>query len=138
MVQAILEQCSHETQAHIRTLEHLVNENISLQKRLAAIVQRSINHDFLERAEYFHHQFILEDETVKIMRHEVALQEDALKAPAVSAGEAISHIQKVQVKLRREMERIETGFSKLKFEYYRYLGEFLGLASGQLAPSGAA
>lgn len=129
MVKAIVEQCFHETALHIRTLEHLANENIFFRKRLAAIVQRSINREFLEKAEYFHQQFILEDEAVKIMRHDVVMQEEALQAPGVEADGQLGSIRAMQEKLRREMESIETGFSRLKFDFYRYLGEFLGLVS---------
>ena len=129
MIKAIVEQCSHETETHIRILEHLANENIYLRKRLTAILQRSINPEFLEKAEYFHQQFILEDEAVKIMRHDVILQEEALKGPNADADGQLSAIRVTQGKLRREMESIETGFNKLKFDFYRYLGEFLGLVS---------
>lgn len=135
MFKAIREQCSHETALHIRTLEHLVSENIFLRKRLTAIVQRSINQEFLEKAEYFHQQFILEDEAVKIMRHDVVLQEEALQEPGVETDGQLSSIRAMQEKLRKEMESIETGFSRLKFDFYRYLGEFFGLVSerGSLA-----
>ncbi|MBE7172922.1 MAG: hypothetical protein INR73_20260 [Williamsia sp.] len=133
MITIMLEQCSHETETHIRTLEHLTNENIQLRNRLTAIVRRSINPEFLEKAEYFHHQFIMEDEAVKIMRHDVALQEEALQAHTVYANEVMNRIQTMQVRLRKEMKSIETGFNKLKFDFYYYLGEFMGLASEQLS-----
>lgn len=128
MVAIMLEQCSHETETHVRTLEHLTNENIGLKKRLATLLQRSINREFLEKAEFFHHQFIMEDEAVKIMRHDVTLQEEALKTSAVYADEVMNKIRAMQVRLREEMEGIETGFNKLKFDFYHYTGEFLGLA----------
>lgn len=131
MVKAILEQCAYETESHIRTLEHLTNENINLKKRLSAIVQGSINPEFLEKAEYFHGKFMMEDEAVKIMRHGVILQDEALKAPALYADEVMSRIQAIQVRLRAEMERVENGFNTLKSDFYDYLGEFLGLASGR-------
>ncbi len=112
-------QFVHENKTWLRLLEFFKQENTVLKTRLAEVLDHKNNKEFLALAEHFQNMFIIKDEFIDELRHDVNGQVQAL-----TGKDKIMPDQKVikkQEKLRNEMEYMETDFSKLKNEFNRYL-----------------
>jgi hypothetical protein len=112
-------QFMHENKTWLRLLEFFKQENTVLKTHLAEVLDQKTNKEFLALAEHFQNQFIIKDEFIDELRHDVNLQIDALTGKDKSKLEET--MIKKQEKLRNEMEYMETDFSKLKNEFNRYL-----------------
>ena len=112
-------QFIHENKTWLRLLEFFKQENAVLKNRLAEVLDHKSSKEFLAQAEHFQNLFIIKDEFIDELRHDVNGQVQSL-----SGSERSSLDQKTikkQEKLRNEMEYMETDFSKLKNEFNRYL-----------------
>ena len=116
------EQFQHENQTWERLLEFLKQENAFLKNRLSEVLDHNTNKDFLPQAEHYQNLFIVKDEFMDEMRHDVHEQETALKKMSATVKETIdSKLVKMQEKLRNEMEFLEKDFVKIKNEFNKYL-----------------
>lgn len=115
-------QFQHENQTWERLLEFLKQENAFLKNRLSEVLDHNTNKDFLPQAEHYQNLFIVKDEFMDEMRHDVHEQETALKKMSATVKETIdSKLVKMQEKLRNEMEFLEKDFVKIKNEFNKYL-----------------
>lgn len=114
-------QFEHENETWKRLLEFLQIENVHLKTRLANITRESITKDLLEQIEYYQNQFVKEDETIALLRHDVAGQQHWLTREFYEDGSIWRELLRKQEKLRREIEIAEQRFNKLKFEFNNYL-----------------
>lgn len=112
-------QFIHENKTWLRLLEFFKQENTILKNRLAEVLDHKTDNEFLALAEHFQNMFIIKDEFIDELRHDVNLQVQALTTK--EKGMPDQKIIKRQEKLRNEMEYMETDFSKLKNEFNRYL-----------------
>jgi len=112
-------QFVHENKTWLRLLEFFKQENTVLKTRLAEVLDQKNNKEFLPQAEHFQNLFIIKDEFIDELRHDVNLQVLALTSKEKTVLD--QKITKKQEKLRNEMEYMETDFSKLKNEFNRYL-----------------
>ena len=113
------EQFHHENKTWIRLLEFFKQENIFLKNRLSEVVDHSVDKGFLALAEQFQNKFILKDEYIDELRHDINNQDQTLSD--FSAGTIDIKLFKIQEKLRNEMEYFEKDFTKLKNEFNKYL-----------------
>ncbi len=112
-------QFVHENKTWLRLLEFFKQENTVLKNRLAEVLDHKNNKEFLALAEHFQNMFIIKDEFIDELRHDVNGQVQVL-----TSKDRVTLDQKIikkQEKLRNEMEYMETDFSKLKNEFNRYL-----------------
>ena len=112
----------YEIQTWDRLLEFLKQENAYLKNRLSEVLDHNTNKDFLPQAEHYQNLFIVKDEFMDEMRHDVHEQETALKKVSDTVKDSIDiKLVKMQEKLRNEMEFLEKDFIKIKNEFNKYL-----------------
>lgn len=112
-------QFVHENKTWLRLLEFFKQENTVLKNRLAEVLDHKNNKEFLALAEHFQNMFIIKDEFIDELRHDVNGQVQVLTGKDKPVLD--QKIVKKQEKLRNEMEYMETDFAKLKNEFNRYL-----------------
>lgn len=117
------DQFLHENKTWKRLLEFFKQENSFLKTRLAEVVDHRTDKEFLALAEHFQNKFIVKDEYIDELRHDINIQEEALikKDSDLTDSKTIKH----QEKLRNEMEYFEKDFSNLKNEFNKYLSSVL-------------
>lgn len=101
-------QFIHENKTWLRLLEFFKQENTILKNRLAEVLDHKTDNEFLALAEHFQNMFIIKDEFIDELRHDVNLQVQALTTK--EKGMPDQKIIKRQEKLRNEMEYMETDF----------------------------
>jgi len=121
-----LEQFHHENLTWVRSLDFFKQENNFLKNRLSEVVDNTSDKDFLAQAEHFQNQFIIKDEFVDELKHDVNEQEKTLMDRYIKTGNGIDEqvIQR-QKNLREQMEYLEKDFTNLRNEFNNYLTLFL-------------
>ena len=113
-----------ESDAWKRTLAFLLQENSFLKFRLADILNgKETSTDFLEAAELYQSRFILKDETIKLLLHEVSKLDDLLKRETYEDGTLSKEVVSRQNHLRKQVRFLETEFNQLKLQFNNYLSE---------------
>lgn len=105
----ISEQYNFETNAWLRTLDYLQQENIHMKTRLAAIVKANLSPEMLEKIEYFQNAFLNKDTVIAFLRRDI----NKLKSSAVSNGA----MDKLFVELGADVKKMELEFSNLKSDF---------------------
>jgi len=117
------DQFHHENKTWSRLLEFFKQENAFLKNRLSEVVDHSSDKEFLSLAEQFQNKFILKDDYIDELRHDINTQELNLINRKDNALD--SKLLKRQEKLRNEMEYFEKDFNQLKNEFNKYLSAVL-------------
>ncbi len=121
-VSNILEQFHHENMTWIRSLDFLKQENNFLKNRLSEVVDITSDKTFLAQAEHFQNQFIIKDEFVDELKHDVNEQEKMLLEKYKKTGIGIDEPAiKLQKNIREQMEYLEKDFTNLRNEFNNYL-----------------
>jgi hypothetical protein len=120
---SMTDQFHHENKTWIRLLEFFKQENYFMKNRLSEVLDHNIDKDFLALAEQFQNKFILKDEYIDELRHDINKQDQLLNDS--SDGVVDNKLTKIQAKLRNEMEYFEKDFYKLKSEFNKYLSSVL-------------
>jgi len=109
-----------------RLLDFFKQENAILKNRLSEVVDQLTDKDFIELAEHFQNVFIIKDEFIDELRHDINDHEILLNTLLASTDErADKKILKKQEKLRNEMEALEKDFMKDKNQFNKYLASIL-------------
>jgi hypothetical protein len=109
-----------------RLLEFFKQENAFLKTRLSEVVDQLTDKEFLELAEHFQNVFIIKDEFIDELRHDINDHEILLKTVMASPDKKTDKkILKKQEKLRNEMETLERDFTKDKNQFNKYLASVL-------------
>jgi hypothetical protein len=115
-------QFHEETMAWLRCLEFLRQENSHLKNRLAEVVDGSTDRDFLAQAEHFQNQFIIKDEYLDEIRHDVNGQERCLLGQVRRRETGMDELlRQVQRKLRGQMDYLEREFTGLRNQFNDYI-----------------
>lgn len=120
---AKLDQYRHEYMTWKRMLEFFKQENAFLKTRLSEVVDRNTDREFLALAEHFQNQFIIKDEFMDELRHDVNELESITKV-ITGAPKNTTPDKKIEIKqnkLRNEIEYLEKNFTQLKNEFNKYL-----------------
>ncbi len=112
-------QYHHENKTWNRLLEFFKQENTFLKNRLAEVLDHNTDKEFLARAEQFQNRFIIQDEFIDELRHDINIHDRKLMESEHGLPEQV--MIKKQEKLRNEMEYFEKDFSRLKNEFNKYL-----------------
>ena len=115
------DQVLQECMAWERLLDFFKQENSHLKIRLSEVLDNKTDKDFLALAEHFQNQFILKDEFVDEMSHDVREQEQNLVTLADKKATIEENLIKKQQKIRNEMEFLEKDFNRIKNEFNKYL-----------------
>lgn len=117
------DQFHHENKTWNRMLEFFKQENTFLKNRLSEVLDNSTDKEFLALAEQFQNKFIIKDEYIDELRHDINEQDKKLTES--TANYIDINLIKRQEKLRNEMEYFEKDFNKLKNEFNKYLAKVL-------------
>lgn len=117
------DQFLHENKTWIRLLEFFKQENAFLKNRLAEVVDHRTDKEFLALAEQFQNKFVLKDEYIDELRHDINMMNQNLADTNGSITN--SGLIKQQEKLRNEIEYFEKDFTNLKNEFNKYLSSVL-------------
>ena len=121
-VNNILEQFHHENMTWVRSLDFFKQENNFLKNRLSEVVDVTSDKTFLAQAEHFQNQFIIKDEFVDELKHDVNEQEKMLMEKYKKNGTEIDEPAiKRQKYIREQMEYLEKDFTNLRNEFNNYL-----------------
>ena len=118
----ILEQFHHETMTWIRSIDFYKQENSHLMNRLTEVVDGTTDREFLAQAEHFQNQFIIKDEFMDILRHDVNEQAKRL-LDRQRRREAVldNELETGQLALREQVAYLEKDFTELRNDFNRYL-----------------
>ena len=117
------DQFHHENKTWNRMLEFFKQENILFKNRLSEVVDNSTDKGFLALAEHFQNRFIIKDEYIDELRHDINEQDKKLTESSTNFIDNKLIIR--QEKLGNEMEYFEKDFNKLKNEFNKYLAKVL-------------
>jgi L-lactate utilization protein LutC len=117
-----LDQYHHEHLTWERMLDFFKQENSFLKTRLSQVLDRKIDKEFLALAEHFQNEFIIKDDFIDELKHDISEMEKAVKESTL----AMKIVPDIKVetkhnKLRNEMEYLEKNFTQLKNEFNKYL-----------------
>jgi hypothetical protein len=120
---SILSQFLHENETWKRMLVFIQDENINIKNRLSAVVKEMDGGEdiMLEQIEYFQNRFLEEEENLRRLKKEVESQNQLLIKDIYEDGVLFNKVKNRQLKLRKEMEKMEKDFNRLKFEFNNYL-----------------
>jgi hypothetical protein len=119
---AKLDQYRHEYRTWQRMLEFFKQENAFLKTRLSEVVDRNTDKEFLALAEHFQNQFIIKDDFIGELKHDINEMETILKGSIVQLKNIPDKkIDAKHTKLRNEIEYLEKNFTQLKNEFNKYL-----------------
>lgn len=116
-------QFNYENRSWMRLLEFFKQENSQLKNRLAEVVDQLADRDFLALAEQFQNKFIVKDEFIDELRHDINMQLEEMRVSVNGLNN--QKLIKNQLKLRNEMEFFEKEFTSLKNEFNKYLSDYL-------------
>ena len=110
----------HEFHTWERMLDFLKQENTYLKTRLSEVLDQKTDRDFLANAEHFQNQFIIQDEFIDELRHDIREVKNLLDESAII--EDIKNTTENKYKrLRNEIEYLEKNYSALKNDFNNYL-----------------
>jgi hypothetical protein len=106
----------------IRSIDFYKQENSHLMNRLAEVVDGTTDREFLAQAEHFQNQFIIKDEFMDILRHDVNEQAKRL-LDRQRRREAVldNELETGQLALREQVAYLEKDFTELRNDFNRYL-----------------
>ena len=117
-----LDQYHHEHLTWERMLDFFKQENAFLKTRLSQVLDRKIDSEFLALAEQFQNQFIIKDDFIDELKHDINEMERAIKESTVTMKIVPDiKVENKHNKLRNEMEYLEKNFAQLKNEFNKYL-----------------
>ena len=116
------EQYHHENQTWVRSLDFFRLENSYLKTRLSEVVDGLTDKNFLALAEHFQNQFIVKDEFMAELLHDIHAQQELMKAEYKKQGpKPDTRLIKKHEKLSNEMEYLEKDFARVRGEFNKYL-----------------
>jgi len=117
-----IEQYHHEHLTWERLLDFFKQENAILKTRLAEVLDSNTDKEILPYAEHFQNQFIIKDEFIDELKHDVHVIHQVYEDRKVHLkNELAKKLEARQTRLRNEMEYFEKDFSSLKNEFNKYL-----------------
>jgi|LakMenEpi03Aug12_release.lakeMendotaPanAssembly.Ray.scaffolds.fasta_scaffold264712_2 hypothetical protein len=118
----IYEQYHHECLGWLRSIEFFRQENSYLKNRLSEVVDSSSDKVFLAQAEHFQNQFIIKDEFLDELRHDVNEHEKCLDGKILKKDICIDEQTIIiQKKLREQIDYLEKDFTDLRDKFNQYL-----------------
>ena len=123
----IIDQFQHEIKMWLRSLDFFELENNYLKNRLSDVVDKTNDKYYLAQAEHFQNQFIVKDEFMDELKHDVNEQFRNLKSTTVALSAKKIDVEEKyterQDNLREQMIYLEKDFTSLRNEFQAYLNK---------------
>jgi hypothetical protein len=116
-------QLRHECAGWRRLLSFLIEENVQLKSLVPEILSSSGDKVLLAGIEQFQDRFIREDGVLSLLRNDIAGFEKMLQKEETESGKYSEQLYRKLDILRNNLQTLETQFSKLRSEYFRFLLE---------------
>lgn len=120
-----LEQLQYESNTWRRLLAFMMDENIHLKNRLADVLKENFDKGLLDEMEYFQSRFVKEDESVSLLRNDIATLDKLLLKEIFADGNLLVKANKKMKEIRNNMVLTEIKFGKLKSDFNTFLVENL-------------
>ncbi len=122
-----IEHFNYEHTMWLRQLDFLKQENAYLKTRLAEVLDYTTDDkEFLAYAEHFQNQFIIKDEFIDELKHDINHMSRLYETKSEGLKkDAEKKLESRQTKLRNEMEYFEKDFINLKNEFNKYVVSIL-------------
>ena len=121
-----LRQYLHESEGWKRTLAFMMEENARQKDRMAEILQCLPDRGgLLETAEQFQNSFVSEDETIRLLRRDIAALDKMISKEILELGGPGQNIPARKKKIAAGIRDCIVEFSKLSFEFNNYLSDVL-------------
>lgn len=115
-----LEHYQHEFQTWERMLDFFKQENSFLKTRLSEVLDQKIDKEFLANAEHFQNKFIIQDEFMDELKHDIREVKGIFEKNITAIG--LDKVTENKYKrLRNEIEYLEKSFSSVKNDFNDYL-----------------
>lgn len=111
-----------------RALEFYKQENALLKTRLSKVLDDCMDDKFIEAAERFNNQFVFMDDMIVSLLKDIRQQKDLLQSPVNRITAKDKLIEKYQCQLRKEMEKFEKDFSKIRYDFNAGLNSFIKIS----------
>lgn len=123
----LINQYRHETDTWRRTLGFITEENINIKNRISEIVKNMnvVEPSSLEAIEYFQNCFVEEDKEIAKLQNRLKENDNLLSRETYEDGKILKSIRHAQEQLRKEIDKNEKSFNRLKSEFNKYLSEIL-------------
>jgi hypothetical protein len=109
-----------------KQLDFCTDELSIYKNRLAEIASRYTDNEVLAKSEHFQNQFILQQEVIDTLSHDINLHEEALVKEAKENMTAVDRrFFNDHGGLRDKMETFVKLFNELKNDYMRYLSKYM-------------
>lgn len=118
---AVLDQYQFENLTWGRSLDFFKQENAHLKDRLTEVVDKTSDKSFLAQAEHFQNQFIIKDEFIDELKHDVNEQVKLIRECKRKNTTNSIDFCGIQEKLREQMQYLEKDFMELRNEFYEYI-----------------
>lgn len=122
------DQFMHEIQTWERVMNFYKQENAFLKTRLSQVVDNNTDKAFVNLAEHFNNRFILTDEYISQLTKDNKTQKEIVKQSMLGNQLQDTMMNKLQKKLRTEMEDFEKEISGLKNEFNKKLVSYLKIS----------
>lgn len=114
----------HETWG--KQLDFYKDELNSFKNRLGEISERYTDSEVLAQLEHFQNQFILQQEVIDTLNHEINVHEDTIMGEAKENMTAVNRrLFDDHGDLRDKMETFVKLYNELKNKYMRYLSKYM-------------
>ena len=112
-----------ESESWKKTLEFILRENAQLKNKLSELLKNNSDNDksYLETAEQYQSLFLREDESVNLLRRDVADLEKWLRREIYEDGQIIKGVLHKQARLHKDIKKAQQEFNKLKKQFLSYL-----------------
>lgn len=117
----ITEQFEHEIRSWRRLLEFFVLENSFLKTRLSEVVDQNNENSLINKAEYFHNEFLWKDDCFRDVLFDIQQQEKKIQVLQHNGNLPDAPTVKKQDRLRNEITYLEKAFALLKKSFNEYL-----------------
>lgn len=119
------EQLQYECDTWRRRLSFMMDENVHLKNRLSDVLKERFDKSLLEAMENFQSLFIKEDESISLLRNDIADIEKLLRKEKNTDNTLSPKIARKIRELRNNIVVTGAKFSKLQSEFHAFLYENL-------------
>lgn len=119
------EQLQYECNTWKRLLGFMMDENVCLKNRLSEVLRERFGKELLEAMENFQSRFIEEDESISLLRNDIADIDKLLQREKNSDGSLPAKANKKIKELRNNILLSCAKFSKLQSDFHAFLQEHL-------------
>jgi hypothetical protein len=116
-----LQQLQYESNTWKRLLAFMMEENVYLKNRLADVLKENFDKAMLEEMEYYQGRFVKEDESVSLLRNDIATLDKLLIKDMPADAGLLMRANKKMKEIRNNILLTEATFSKLKSDFNTFL-----------------